>query len=292
MKDTYRISSFVKRKDMLLCVNSSGTVINGMEINHNLCYGPSFIEVWEMNDNARLTQEIWNEINIYEKTRGINRFRALLTMLERINGILIPTSKFTALENWIAHSNKLSIDHLKAEITKNQDPLLIKALKWSELINQKMALIETIDKKPFNYAQEALEKASKYFDIAVISGANQDAIIEEWEHHGLLQFVDVIGSQEEGSKSECVSKLMDKGYDNQNVMMIGDVIDDYDATVCHKVSFYPIIINDEASSWLIFKDFYLDKIIQHDYSQFQDALIKMFMSNFNKVVLNRAKLIL
>lgn len=292
MNDTYCINSFVKRKDMLLCVNSSGTVINSMVINHHLCYGPSFIEVWELNDKARLTQEIWNEINLYEKTRGINRFLALLTMLNRIKGILIPTSDFTVLKDWISTSEKLSIESLKSEIEKNPDPLLMKALKWSELINQKMALIKTIDKKPFNYAYEALEEASKYFDIAIITGASQKSIIDEWEQHGLLKFIDVIGSQEEGSKKNCVLKLIQKGYDTKNVLLIGDVMDDYDATVYNKASFYPIIINDEPSSWHIFKDFYLNKIIHHDYAQFQDALIEMFMSNFNKVVLNRAKLML
>ena len=37
-----------------------------------------FIDVWNLQDKKDIVLEIWNEINLYEKTRGINRFIGLL----------------------------------------------------------------------------------------------------------------------------------------------------------------------------------------------------------------------
>ena len=72
-----------------------------------------------------------------KKTRGINRFIGLLAILKRINGILIPYVSLSSLEDWIHKFNTLSASSLDEEIEKNPDLLLIKALAWSNLINQK-----------------------------------------------------------------------------------------------------------------------------------------------------------
>lgn len=282
MKEIYNIDSFKKRKDLLLCVNSSGTAINSMDINHKLCYGSSFIDVWNLQDKKDIVQEIWNEINLYEKTRGINRFIGLLAILKRINGILIPYESLSSLEDWVHKFDVLPAGSLDKEIVNNPDPLLIKALAWSNLIDQKMSSIELKEKIAYKYVFETLKSASENFDIAVISGASQQVIKDEWQYNNILQFVDVIGSQEEGSKKESIAKLIQKGYDVDNVIMVGDSLSDYESAKSNGILFYPIIINDEVSCWNILNDYYLRKIIKHDFLQHESSLINMFTNNFVK----------
>ena len=107
-------------------------------------------------------------------------------------------------------------------------------------------------------------------------------IKDEWQYNDILQFVDVIGSQEEGSKKESVAKLISKGYDVDNVIMVGDSLSDYEAAKSNGILFYPITINDEVSCWNLLNDYYLRKITKHDFLQYESSLINMFTNNFEK----------
>ncbi|MFQ9702610.1 MAG: HAD family hydrolase [Enterocloster clostridioformis] len=74
----------------------------------------------------------------------------------------------------------------------------------------------------FAGVREALKASHDTADVAVVSSANQKAVEEEWQRQGLMEYVDVVLSQDAGSKSACINALLKKGYSPDHVLMVGD----------------------------------------------------------------------
>lgn len=72
-------------KNFLICIDSDGCAVDSMEIKHRRCFGPCMIETWHLEKWQDEILNRWNEINLYTKTRGINRFLGLELMLTEIN---------------------------------------------------------------------------------------------------------------------------------------------------------------------------------------------------------------
>ena len=89
------ISSFKKHKNYLLCVDSDGCVMDTMDIKHSLCFGPAMIDEWNLHPWEEEILVRWKEINLYNITRGINRFKGLALALSEIN------EKYKALRQYI-----------------------------------------------------------------------------------------------------------------------------------------------------------------------------------------------
>ena len=66
----------------MVCVDSDGCAMDTMEVKHRKCFGPKMIEVWGLQDIEEKFLEMWNMINLYSKTRGINRFKGLVKIFE------------------------------------------------------------------------------------------------------------------------------------------------------------------------------------------------------------------
>ena len=80
------LEDFTKKHDKVICIDSDGTMIDAMNVKHHRCHGASLMEVFQLKDHAEEVQEMWDSINLYERTRGVNRFIALKIMIGRING--------------------------------------------------------------------------------------------------------------------------------------------------------------------------------------------------------------
>ena len=48
---------------------------------------------------------------------------------------------------------------------------------------------------------QALEKAHRDADVAIVSSANLGAVLDEWDLYGLLEYTDVVLAQDAGSKA-------------------------------------------------------------------------------------------
>lgn len=267
---------------MLLCIDSDGTVIDAMNVKHNRCHGEAFILEWDLQNKAQEVQVIWNEINLYEKSRGVNRFLALEEILRRLEGRYLHTDEkeFQELQNWIKKGD-LSNKSLQAEIQANPCPLFEKAMRWSLSLNQKIAKLTPEDKPPFPGVREALSYAAGKLDVAVISSSNMSAILEEWKAHDLLSYAQVITSQEIGTKEACITALLHKGYAPDHVLMIGDAYPDVEAARVNNVWYYPICTRREGESWIEFRNTYLDIFLAGNYREFSVALMEKFENNFN-----------
>ena len=66
----------------LVCVDSDGCVFDNMELKHKECFCPATVNVWGLQSVSRYAREAAEFVNLYSKTRGMNRFPALVRTLE------------------------------------------------------------------------------------------------------------------------------------------------------------------------------------------------------------------
>ena len=78
--------------------------------------------------------------------------------------------------------------------------------------NKSIDLLSDNEKCPFEGVKEAILEARNIADIAIVSSANEKAVLDEWSKHGLLESVDIVLTQNIGSKAYCIGKLIEKGY--------------------------------------------------------------------------------
>ena len=280
----YSLENFKRKHNKVICIDSDGTMIDAMNVKHDKCHGDSLIYIWNLEDNADEIHEMWDSINLYEKSRGVNRFIALAEMLKRMDGkyIELNQEEYEKFVGWV-EKGSLSNAALEVELEENSTPLLEKIHDWSLELNKRIASLTPQDKPPFQNGREALKYALNKADIAIISSSNMAAILEEWKAHDLLKYVDVITSQEIGTKGECLAEMLTKGYDKKDVLMIGDAYPDVDAASENGVYYYPILTKHEAESWQEFIDTYFDKFLNDEYDECQQELLDKFEANFVKM---------
>ena len=240
----HSLHEFVRRKPYLLCVDSDGCAMDTMNIKHFRCFGPCFADEWGLDAGRDAALRRWNEINLFSMTRGINRFLGLAQILTE----LFPDDQnVAAFSRWANNSKELSERAVEAHAAEN--PVFSKALAWSRAVNKAIGELTDDEKTAFRGVREVLEEAHKSFDIAVVSSANFAAVEEEWARSGLLAHVDVLTTQQDGSKAHCISELLKKGYAPQSAVMCGDAPGDEKAANENGVFFYPILVRNEEASW-------------------------------------------
>lgn len=240
---------YTKRSDFLVCVDSDGCAMDTMDIKHIRCFGPCMVAEWGLEEWRDAILERWNEINLYTMTRGINRFKGLVMALGEIQEKYCEIEDLDALEKWVEETPELSNAALEREIAGNDNICLRKALAWSCAVNQSIDRLPEEDKRPFSGVQEALKRAYRDADIAIVSSANLGAVLDEWDLYGLLEYTDVVLAQDAGSKAFCIGELMKRGYAPDHVLMCGDAPGDLEAAEKNDVYYYPILVRHEAESW-------------------------------------------
>lgn len=243
------LQSFIKTKDFLICVDSDGCAMDTMDIKHIRCFGPCMVEewgLWQWKDEILVR---WNEINLYTATRGINRFKGLAMALTEINEKYCSIDGVDQLNEWVSESSELSNKSIKLAAVTAQGPCLEKAFSWSQKVNAAITALPKGQKKPFAHVKDGLLAAHSLADIAVVSSANMEAVVEEWQRCCLLECVDVLCCQDVGSKAHCIEELAKKGYAKDHILMIGDAPGDETASRENGVYFYPILVRHEAESW-------------------------------------------
>ncbi len=281
MKRQFR--EYQKNKDFLICVDSDGSAMDTMEIKHRDCFCPCLIEEWGLEPYREKVLQIWKSVNLYSITRGINRYRALKIVMERINEQITPIEGVESLVRWLEVTPELSNAALIRYLEDNYSPFLSKALHWSQAVSSAIGQIPVEERRPYDGVAEALQAACLSSDIVVISAANPDAMDEEWELHGLAYFVDMILNQNIGPKKYCVSELLQKGYEPKKVLIMGDAMEDLDVARACGVCFYPIIFHKEEESWRKFEIEALERFYEGTYAgAYEEQLIAEFMQAFNK----------
>ena len=276
--------TFVKKHDYLVCVDSDGCAMDTMNCKHIHCFGPCMVTEWQLEAWKDEILVRWNEINLFQMTRGINRFKGLSVALGEINETYTPIAGLSELQNWVETTKALSNDALAVAIEAAAEgegkTCLQKALSWSRAVNASIVALPEELKVPFAGAKDGLAAAHTVADVAVVSSANRDAVDEEWTKHGLYDHVDIVLAQDCGSKAHCIAEMLKFGYDPAKVLMVGDAPGDSDAARVNGVLYYPILVGSEQESWTELKETALAKLLDGTYQgAYQEEKQSAFLAN-------------
>ncbi len=263
-------------------IDSDGCVFDTMELKHKECFIPNIIKYYNLQSISKYAREAAEFVNLYSKSRGINRFPALVEALEWLQKrpevqargveITIPQS----LRDWIATETKLGNPALKAKVDAEGDPDLTHALEWSEKVNKTVSeFVHGVP--PYPMVRESLEKLAGQADMLVCSATPNEALTAEWNEHDVAKYVTAICGQESGNKKETLANAAK--YDKDHSLMIGDAPGDYKAAVANDCLFYPINPGEEEASWQRFHDEAIDRFLGGSFAgEYQQKLLEEFDS--------------
>ena len=262
-------------------IDSDGCIFDTMETKHKECFAPMFIKHFGLQAVSKYARETWEFVNLYSKTRGINRFPALSNALNLLaerpeviaRNVKIPST--VALDDWISRETKLANAALKEEVERGNTELA-PVLAWSNAVN---AAIEDIvyGVPPFPLVRECLAQMTASTDAIVISQTPTPALEREWAEHDIAQYVSLIAGQELGTKTEHLKLATGGKYAPRHVLMIGDAPGDFKAAKSNHALFYPITPGQEEASWKRFFDEALALFLSEQYAgEYEAALIRDF----------------
>jgi phosphoglycolate phosphatase-like HAD superfamily hydrolase len=246
------LTDFRREREFFVGIDSDGCVFDTMELKHKECFIPEFIKAYGLQGVSKYAREASEFVNLYSKSRGVNRFPGLVEQLDwlrrrpevKARGVEAPNPE--GLRRWVASEPRLSNVTLKAAVEATGDPDLRWALGWSEAVNSAIASMVS-GVPPFPYVRECLERLSDEADMLVVSATPGEALIAEWEEHELAPFVQAICGQELGTKKEMLTVA--PNYAAEHALMIGDAPGDYKAAETNGCLFFPINPGHEEQSW-------------------------------------------
>ena len=200
------LRDFQPGSEFFIGIDSDGCVFDSMEIKQKECFAPMFVKHHGLQALSKYARQVWEFVNLYSKTRGVNRFPALVRALDllrerpEVQARNASVPSYPALGEWIARETKLGNATLADEVEGGNDGLA-QVKVWSDAVNAQIAdIVHGVP--PFPLVCESLGQALGQTDMMVISQTPGDALEREWAEHDIARFVKVIAGQEMGTKTE------------------------------------------------------------------------------------------
>ncbi len=269
-------------KEFFIGIDSDGCVFDTMEIKQKECFCPAFVKHFHLQKVSKYARETWEFVNLYSKTRGINRFKALLRAMEllaarpEVKARRAEIMDLASVLEWTNKESKLGNPTLVKYEAEANDAVITATLGWSKEVNK---VIEELvfDIPPFPFVAESLQKMSAKADLLVVSQTPGEALEREWKEHNIDSFVHVICGQEYGTKTEHLKYAAKGKYPDNKILMIGDAPGDFSAAKSNGVLFYPINPGHEDASWERFYSEALDRFFAGTYEgEYEQKLIDEF----------------
>ena len=280
----------VPKKNYFVGIDSDGTVFNSMELKHKDCFVGCLIRAFSFAPIAHEVHLVWNYVNILSKTRGTNRFKALiltfdyLSKMESVIKSEINIPKLDIIRNWLTSNKPLTNDILKKIIfdsTDNEKNYLENAFIWSESVNKSVKKT-VFNLPPMAGALNAMSEIRKFADVVVISNTPIETLNREWTENNIKSNVLYIGGQETGTKTEMLNAEAKNKYKEENILIIGDSLGDLNAAKNIKASFFPILPLKEEESWEIFNQKSFKYFLDGSYAgKFENDQIEKFHLTLN-----------
>lgn len=271
---------FPRKHEFLVGVDSDGCAFDTMELKHKECFIPNTIYYYELQGVSKYAREAAEFVNLYSKSRGINRFPSLVETLEwlrrrpevKARGVRVTVPR--SLVAWIQGESRLGNPALKKAVEATGDPDLRQALAWSEAVNKSIEwMVRGVP--PFPFVGESLAKLCPIADILVVSATPQEALRREWQEHDLTRYVGLICGQESGTKKEFLKTAAN--YAPGHALMIGDAPGDYAAAKANGALFFPINPGAEEQSWKRFFEEGIDRFLRGRFAgQYEAELLAEF----------------
>jgi phosphoglycolate phosphatase-like HAD superfamily hydrolase len=274
--------NFQPQHDRLVGIDSDGCAFDTMELKHKECFIPNTVNYWDLQGVSKYARQAAEFVNLYSKSRGVNRFPALEETLEwlqkrpevKARGVRIEIPQ--SLRDWIAREKKLGNPALTKVVEESGDADLARTLEWSVAVNDTVTKIVR-GVPPFPLVRESIQKLAEQADVIVVSATPQEALEREWAEHDLSQYVVAICGQEIGTKRE--SLTMAEKYPAGQTLMIGDAPGDHKAAQANDALFYPINPGEEEASWKRFFEEGIDHFLSGTFAgQYQAKLLAEFDS--------------
>jgi len=276
------LDKFKPEKEFFIGIDSDGCVFDTMEVKHKEFFCPNTVKYFGLFAIAKYVRETWDFVNLYSLTRGINRFPALIRVMDLLaerpeveeRGVVLPDME--PLREWVRKETRLGNPVFREYVKANPCPALELVLAWTLAINEDIAKWLR-DTPPFPHARKSIEKLGCVADAIVVSQTPLEALVREWKEHAIDGFVKAIAGQEQGTKSEHIALAAAGKYQPEKILMIGDAPGDLKASYDNGALFFPVIPGDEDNSWKLFHDEALARFIDGTYrGEYQDRLIEAF----------------
>jgi phosphoglycolate phosphatase-like HAD superfamily hydrolase len=274
------VFSIAPQHDYLVAIDSDGCAFDTMEVKHKECFIPCFINHYDLQAVSKFAREAWEFVNLYSRSRGVNRFPALVETLQWLQwrpevaarGVKVEIPQ--PLQDWVKTETRLGNPALEARVKETGDPALKKCLAWSQAVNKAIdELVRHVP--PFPFVRESLEKLQGKADLVVCSATPSVALKKEWAEHKIDSFVSEICGQEQGTKKELLVQA--KKYQPQHALMIGDALGDYAAAQANDCLFFPINPGAEDASWERFHREGIAHFLSGRFAgEYQDSLLAEF----------------
>jgi len=277
------LRKFKPTQEFFIGIDSDGCVFDSMEIKHKECFAPMFIKHFSLQAVSKYAREVWEFVNLYSKTRGCNRFHALIYALDLLRerneviarGVNVPY--FPALLEWVNRESKLGNATLDAEVLNGNDGL-VPIKTWSDAVNASVKDIAH-GVPAFPLVREMLLEATAKADCMVISQTPTDALEREWMENQIDGFVSAIAGQEMGTKIQHLDLATKNKYTPSKILMIGDAPGDHNASEAIGALFFPISPGDEEASWKRLLNEGLDKFF---FGKFAGNYQQQLLADFKK----------
>ncbi len=272
-----KLTKLTPKHEFFIGIDSDGCAFDTMELKHKECFTPNIIKVWNLQAVSKYAREASEFVNLYSKWRGINRWPALMMVLELLRerpeviarGAKIPDTP--RLRSFIADDAfPKSNDGLKMYMEQFPDPELAQAWTWTTAVNDSIAeMVHGL--KPFPYLTDSLSFLRDKADMIVVSATPVDALNTEWAGADIAKYVNLIAGQEMGKKKEHLELAAKDKYDPDKILMIGDAPGDMNAAKAVGALFYPINPGQEDNSWQRFYEEAMPEFLAGTYSGAYEA---------------------
>jgi len=276
------LRDLVPEKEFFIGFDSDGCVFDSMEIKQKECFCPAFVNNYDLQGVAKVARQTLEFVNLYSRTRGVNRFHAAIRVIEllaerpEVHRRGWPLPSVEGLKAWVSRETRLSQATLEDEIRRNPHPDLQRALAWSRDASAAIAKIVR-NLPPYPQVKGLLDRAAERADLMVVSQTPMGDLEREWAEHGIDGAIRVIAGQERGTKAEHLEFAAVGKYDQEKILMVGDAPGDLKAARSNGVLFYPVVPGAEEASWDRFRDEALERFFAGRFAgSYQDELLREF----------------
>ena len=259
-------------------IDADGTIFDTMNIKHKEVFWQCMMERFGVEDTDGSILAMAEKINLYSKSRGVNRFPGLLAVMEGTPAL--KSLDKSPLSAFIKSGYPLSNAGLEKYIKDGHgDKILCEALAWSHDIDRVFAE-KTEGLLPFTGADKAIRRMSDYADIVIISSASGAILERDLKAACLTEHITKIMGQECGKKHEQLASII-SSLSPDRVLMIGDAISDCEAARRVGAYFYPIMPGKEEYSWDMLSGKYFDTLMDDTYHELHEGrLYEEFLGIF------------
>ncbi len=293
-----QLRNWNREHDYAICIDTDGAVLDNMWAKQVVVFHPHYMDMNSLRDIEMFFRIHAEHHNLWGTTRGCDRYIAVQLTLQSLQNDpdakgRLPLDHIHDLQNslsgyvdWIDKSAgekgfgvpSLTEYHEQHGLDFN----ITRLLAWSEAVDRTFKFV-TLNMPPFEGVPETLDYLSGHADMLVVSSTPYSDLVAWWGNTDLKQSVQGIAGKEMGKKTEHIRLLKEAGgYDDDQVIMLGDGGGDLGAARANNAAFYPIIAGREQEAWenaresfdAFFEGEYRGALEDRLVAEFENALIE------------------